>query len=52
LAVYWLTNKDPWWNQILMVYDRYGDLYEPGPWHGKLGARFRRPYGFDSDLPC
>lgn len=52
MALRWLTNKDPWWNQILMVYDRYGDLYEPGPWHGKLGARFRRPYGFDSDLPC
>ncbi|MDC6179992.1 conjugal transfer protein [Ralstonia solanacearum] len=52
MALRWLTNKDPWWNQILTVYDRYGDLYEPGPWHGKLGARFRRPYGFDSDLPC
>jgi type IV secretory pathway TrbD component len=48
----WLTNKDPWWNQLLTVYNHYGDLYESMPWHGRLHARFRRPYGFDSDLPC
>lgn len=48
----WLTTRDPWWNQILSVYNTYGDVYESGPWHGKLHSLFRRPYGFDSDLPC
>ena len=37
---------------ILAEHQRGRDKGEPGPWHGKLGARFRRPYGFDSDLPC
>ncbi|MCK4118408.1 conjugal transfer protein [Ralstonia nicotianae] len=52
LLLRWLTNRDPWWNQILLVYDLYADVYEPGPWHGKFAARFQRPYGFDAYLPC
>lgn len=52
LLLRWLTTRDPWWNQVLNVYNHYGDIYEPTPWHGKFHARFRRPYGFDSDLPC
>ena len=48
----WLTSRDPWWNQILNLYNQYGDLYESLPWHGKSHPVFRRPYGFDSDLPC
>lgn len=48
----WLTSRDPWWNQVLNIYNQYGDLYDSAPWHGKLHALFRRPYGFDSDLPC
>jgi type IV secretion system protein VirB3 len=31
----WLTSRDPWWNQILNLYNQYGDLYESLPWHGK-----------------
>ncbi|SPS02324.1 conjugal transfer protein [Cupriavidus taiwanensis] len=48
----WLTSRDPWWNQILNVYNTYGDLYDSVPWHGNSHPVFRRPYGFDSDLPC
>ncbi|GJG97763.1 conjugal transfer protein [Cupriavidus pauculus] len=48
----WLTSIDPWWNQVLGAYNRYGDWYEAIPWHGKTHTLFRRPYGFDSELPC
>ena len=47
----WKTTKDPWWRETLVVYDRYADEYEPTPTM-KFSARFRRPYGFDQDLPC
>ncbi|WP_316157708.1 conjugal transfer protein [Cupriavidus sp. BIC8F] len=52
LFLRWLTTSDPWWNLVLNVYNHYGDVYESAPWHGKFSPRFRRPYGFDSDLPC
>lgn len=52
LYLRWLTTRDPWWFANLGVYNHYGDVYDSIPWHGKLAARFRRPYGFDSDLPC
>ncbi|WP_416046834.1 conjugal transfer protein [Cupriavidus basilensis] len=48
----WITTRDPWWNQVLNVFNHYGDVYDSMPWHGRMRARFRRPYGFDSDLPC
>lgn len=48
----WFTDRDPWWNLVLTVYNHYADIYEPVPWHGKASQQFRRPYGFDSDLPC
>ncbi|TDY48074.1 type IV secretion system protein VirB3 [Paraburkholderia rhizosphaerae] len=47
----WKTQRDPWWRQIMVVYNRYPDVYEPGP-SAKFAARFKRPYGFDQDLPC
>jgi type IV secretion system protein TrbD len=47
----WLTVRDPWWRQILIVYNRYGDVYEPDP-SIKFSARYKRPYGFDNDLSC
>lgn len=36
---------------LCLVYNRYPDVYEPGP-SAKFSARFKRPYGFDQDLPC
>jgi type IV secretory pathway TrbD component len=47
----WLSQKDPWWREIMLVYNRYPDIYEPMP-TTKFAARFKRPYGFDQDLPC
>ncbi|CAE6963091.1 VirB3 family type IV secretion system protein [Burkholderia sp. R-70199] len=47
----WLSQKDPWWREIMLVYNRYPDIYEPMP-TTKFAARFRRPYGFDQDLSC
>lgn len=47
----WKTSKDPWWRETMIVYNRYPDLYECGP-ATKFSARFKRPYGFDQDLPC
>ncbi|OLL30089.1 conjugal transfer protein [Burkholderia sp. SRS-W-2-2016] len=55
IAVHWLlrwkSSKDPWWKQVMLVYNRYADVYEPVP-TAKFSARFKRPYGFDQDLPC
>ena len=55
VAVHWLlrwkSSKDPWWREVSKVYNRYADVYEPGP-STRFGARFKRPYGFDQDLPC
>jgi type IV secretion system protein TrbD len=55
IAVHWLlrwkSSKDPWWKQVMMVYNRYADVYQPMP-TSKFSARFKRPYGFDQDLPC
>jgi len=47
----WMTTQDPWWRELLPVYDRFPDVYEPWP-SRKMGARFKRPHGFDRDLPC
>ncbi|CAM2158329.1 type IV secretion system protein TrbD (plasmid) [Pararobbsia alpina] len=47
----WVTQKDPWWRQILIVYNRYGDSYEPDA-SLPSSQRYKRPYGFDSDLSC
>jgi type IV secretory pathway TrbD component len=47
----WKTSKDPWWRLVMLVYNRYPDVYEPVP-TTKFAARFKRPYGFDQDLPC
>jgi len=52
LVLRWLTERDPWWNLILNIYNQYADVYESVPWHGRFTQRNRRPYGFDSDLPC
>jgi type IV secretion system protein TrbD len=47
----WKSSRDPWWRDVSKVYNQFGDVYEPGPaW--KFSSRFRRPYGFDQDLPC
>jgi type IV secretion system protein TrbD len=55
IAVHWLlrwkSSKDPWWKEVMMVYNRYADVYRPMP-TSKFSARFKRPYGFDQDLPC
>jgi type IV secretory pathway TrbD component len=55
IAIHWLLRwksaKDPWWKQVMLVYNRYADVYEPLP-TTKFSARFKRPYGFDQDLPC
>jgi type IV secretion system protein TrbD len=55
IAVHWLlrwkSSKDPWWKEVMMVYSRYADVYRPMP-TSKFSARFKRPYGFDQDLPC
>ncbi|APA90388.2 VirB3 family type IV secretion system protein (plasmid) [Paraburkholderia sprentiae WSM5005] len=55
IAVHWLlrwkSSKDPWWKQVMLVYNRYADVYEPLP-TTRFSARFKRPYGFDQDLPC
>lgn len=55
IAVHWLLRwksaKDPWWKEVMTVYNRYADVYEPMP-TSKFSARFKRPYGFDQDLPC
>ena len=47
----WKSSKDPWWKQVMTVYNRYADVYSPMP-TSKFSARFKRPYGFDQDLPC
>jgi type IV secretion system protein VirB3 len=55
IAIHWLLRwksaRDPWWKQVMLVYNRYADVYEPLP-TTKFSARFKRPYGFDQDLPC
>ncbi|MBK3822934.1 conjugal transfer protein [Paraburkholderia aspalathi] len=55
IAVHWLlrwkSSKDPWWKQVMTVYNRYVDVYQPMP-TTKFSARFKRPYGFDQDLQC
>ncbi|WP_370711998.1 conjugal transfer protein [Paraburkholderia sp. IW21] len=55
IAVHWLlrwkSSKDPWWKQVMTVYNRYADVYQPMP-TTKFSARFKRPYGFDQDLQC
>lgn len=51
LVLRWKSAKDPWWRLILLVYDRYPDMYEPMP-TSRFAARFKRPYGFDQDLSC
>jgi type IV secretion system protein TrbD len=47
----WMSARDPWWRQVMLAYNRYPDVHEPSPMQ-KGSARFRRPYGFDQDLPC
>ncbi|WP_430231694.1 conjugal transfer protein [Paraburkholderia tropica] len=47
----WMSARDPWWRVVLIIYNRYPDVHEASPMH-KTSARFRRPYGFDQDLPC
>jgi len=47
----WKSSTDPWWRIVMLVYNRYPDVYEPGP-NAKFSARFKRPYGFDQDLSC
>ena len=47
----WMSSRDPWWRVVMLVYNRYPDVHEPSP-SIKASARFRRPYGFDQDLPC
>ena len=51
LLLRWKTTQDPWWREILLVYNRYADKYECRP-ASKFSARFKRPYGFDQDLSC
>lgn len=55
IAVHWLlrwkSSKDPWWKQVMTVYNRYADVYLPMP-TTTFSARFKRPYGFDQDLQC
>ena len=55
IAVHWLlrwkTSRDPWWKEVLVVYNRYPDVHEPDV-TARFAARFKRPYGFDQDLPC
>ena len=46
----WLSSSDPWWKEVLVVYNRYPDVHEPLP-TADVAARFRRPYGFDQELP-
>ncbi|MGF6735545.1 type IV secretory pathway TrbD component [Paraburkholderia youngii] len=47
----WKSSRDPWWRDVMLVYNHYPDIHEPLP-SGKFSARFKRPYGFDQDLPC
>lgn len=47
----WLSSTDPWWRAILVVYNRYPDVHEPLA-SAEFSTRFKRPYGFDQDLPC
>jgi type IV secretion system protein VirB3 len=47
----WKSSSDPWWRIVMLVYNRYPDVYEPIP-NAKFSARFKRPYGFDQDLSC
>jgi type IV secretion system protein TrbD len=47
----WKSSRDPWWRDVSKVYNQFADVYELTPsW--KFSARFKRPYGFDQDLPC
>jgi type IV secretion system protein TrbD len=50
-ALRWLSQRDPWWRDILLQYNRYPDIYDSVP-ATKSSPRFKRPYGFDQDLPC
>lgn len=47
----WMSARDPWWRLVMLAYNRYPDVHEPSPMQ-RGSARFRRPYGFDQDLPC
>jgi len=47
----WLSSTDPWWKEVLIVYNRYPDVHEPLP-TTRFSVRFKRPYGFDQDLQC
>ena len=47
----WKSNRDPWWRDVMLVYNHYPDMHEPLP-SSRFSARFKRPYGFDQDLPC
>ncbi|HDR8919703.1 TPA: VirB3 family type IV secretion system protein [Burkholderia vietnamiensis] len=47
----WLSTRDPWWKEVLVVYNRFPDVHEPLP-TSRFSVRFKRPYGFDQDLPC
>lgn len=51
LLLRWKTARDPWWREVMIVYNRYPDVYEPLA-SAKFDIRFKRPYGFDQDLPC
>lgn len=47
----WKSSRDPWWRDVMLVYNHYPDLHEPLP-SATFSPRFKRPYGFDQDLPC
>nr|WP_155626754.1 VirB3 family type IV secretion system protein [Burkholderia vietnamiensis] len=47
----WLSTRDPWWKEVLVVYNRFPDVHEPLP-TSRFSVRFKRPYGFDQDLRC
>ncbi|WP_241021517.1 conjugal transfer protein [Burkholderia sp. Ac-20353] len=47
----WLSTRDPWWKDVLVIYNRFPDVHEPLP-TARFSVRFKRPYGFDQDLPC
>lgn len=55
LGVHWLlrwkSSKDPWWREVMKGFNQYADIYEPRP-ASKSSVKFKRPYGFDQDLPC
>jgi type IV secretory pathway TrbD component len=51
LLLRWKSSRDPWWKDVLVVYNRFPDVHEPTT-TGRFSARFKRPYGFDQDLSC